>query len=128
MGDKTTCDEHRACITKISQTCIEMAGIRERVKRNEEVIDVLNETIFGLGGKETIKSRLQQAEDGVNTLKDMVLENRVAVKESLDSLSRGIIKFVVIMISIATIVIGGMFGLLWTEIKSVQITQIEVSR
>jgi hypothetical protein len=116
------CEHHLEQMRKIGQSCSEIAVLRQRADQCEEQIGQINETIFGLGGRETLKSRLQRAEDAVSGLEAKVLENRQLVGEKIDALGKGIVKMVVILISIATVVVGGMFGLLWGEIKTTQAT------
>jgi hypothetical protein len=114
---------------------VDIATVRERVLSVESQIATVNETIFGFGGTDTLKSRLQKAEDAVVGLKEMVLENReVAVasmkeiQNNADEKLKGFFKIFVLTITAASIVIGAMFTVIWAELKTVEMARIEVQR
>jgi uncharacterized protein YoxC len=120
------CDHHLDQLRKMGQNCSDVAVLKSQTESLAAEINQINQTIFGDGDTNSLKSRIKGAEDAVSGLKDMVLENREIVKAGMGDMQKSMVKAIVILISVATVVIGGMFGLLWGEIKATQqVVQVE---
>lgn len=117
------CSQHQDILRKTLQNCTDIAAIKERISACESAVEQIDATIFGAGGPDSLKSRIKGAEDAVSGLEAKVLENRSIVKEQL----RGMRNLIATLITVAIVVIGGMFGLLWQEIQEIE-TLTEMSK
>lgn len=129
-----TCPQHGDIQQKVLDNCKSIETLRARLEYIDAQAKTINETIFGYGDGETLKSRIQKLEDDMCSLEERVMENRLIVKEQVSSLNaefkenvqllmRGVTKLVIAFISLAVLIIGGMFGLLWSEVKTMQDSQ-----
>jgi len=141
------CKQHQACSNKLMQTCLDMAAVKERMGTCEYDCKQLNQSIYGSGGSDSIKSRIKGTEDTLSGLKDLVLENRQinhdtfceikkdtkiiadqlkidtektaqALKTDSDDKLRGLFKIFVMTVTASSIIVGAMFSFLWIEGKN----------
>ena len=131
------CKYHMEQMSKTTKNCSDISVLIQRANDFDDRLKHIYDSIFGNGGSNTIKSRLQKAEDGVKGLTEAVLENREVYKEGIETMSlsmeksmetmgKSLIKFIVIIITISTVVIGGMFSFLFGELKDVRTQQAQV--
>ena len=130
------CPDHRDNCKKITELCNSTSVHTSEIKRLEDWTRGINKALYiDDGSGQSIKSRVKGVEDSVTGIKELVIENRSVMNTKIDEMCEnfqtGIDKssgdtlrtifwvfgtFVVIMIA----VIGGMFSLLWTEVKDLR--------
>jgi len=123
------CRVHDDCTRKLTQNCLDMAATKERLETLEYDCKQLNNSIYGSGGADSIKSRIKGTEDAVSGLKELVLENRDIVKEKVIEIKaqserdlKGFFKIFCLTVACSSIIVAGMFTFLWTEVKDINTT------
>ena len=123
------CRVHDECTRKLTQNCLDMAATKERLETLEYDCKQLNNSIYGSGGADSIKSRIKGTEDAVSGLKELVLENREVVKDTVTRMKtdserdlKGFFKIFCLTVACSSIIVAGMFTFLWTEMKDINTT------
>ena len=127
------CRVHDECTRKLTQNCLDMAATKERLETLEYDCKQLNNSIYGSGGADSIKSRIKGTEDAVSGLKELVLENREVVKDTVTRMKsdserdlKGFFKIFCLAIGASAVLVGAMFTFLWTEMKDVNATMVSL--
>lgn len=108
------CPEHRDNCKKIFDACQAIG----KITRIESDIESIHSTIFGEGDSNSLKSRIKGTEDALSGLKELVLENREVVQTNM----KGLFKIFVLTITAASVIICIVFGVMWSELKSINDT------
>lgn len=132
------CDEHKDSMKKIVETCVKVENHATRLTQVETDVCAIKEELWT--NPDSLRSRIKGQEDQSHHLQELILENRKMVVEQLkdfkedmgeaimmvakngDDKLKGFFKIFILTISAASFIVVGMFGLLWKEVKEVQMT------